>query len=278
MAHCCLSLSVPCAMAHCTCSRTAQRSTWRLRGRWRPLRQRTTARMGAPAAVPTLQQPPDLGEALRPRPPPLPTTPEQKLANLFRTTDGQPVRTITHQKNIGSDGSKHKARALLLDPLALGGSTPAEGVDTTLMKLVFGLSFLAWSEYGLRQMLDRRWCDAYAAAARHIAAVASSGREPHDGGPCRVCVLGLGGCIPALVAAQSGCSVLWVERIARFEEVARALVARNHLEAHVRTVRVKGWAEAVDTHVHSGSAPARRFDAVITDEVSEDLLGEIRSR
>lgn len=58
------------------------------------------------------------------------------------------MRTITHQKNIGNDGSKHKARALLLDPLALGGSTPAEGVDTTLMKLVFGLSFLAWSEYG----------------------------------------------------------------------------------------------------------------------------------
>lgn len=128
-------------------------------------------------------------------------------------------------------------------------------------------------------MLDRRWCDAYAAAARHIAAVASSDREPHVGGPCRVCVLGLGGCIPALVAAQSGCRVLWVEPIARFEEVARALVARNHLEAHVRTVRVKGWAEAIDTHVHySGSAPARRFDAVITDEVSEDLFAEMRSR
>ena len=125
MAQCCRSLSTD-------------------RGRWRPLGQRT----GAPASAPTLQQPPDLGEALRPRPPPLPTTPEQKLSNLFSTTDGQPMRTITHQKNIGNDGSKHKARALLLDPLALGGSTPAEGVDTTLMKLVFGLSFLAWSEYG----------------------------------------------------------------------------------------------------------------------------------
>ena len=235
-------------------SAAADRSAWRLRHRWTPAR---------PGCRLLLRPPPDLGAAAQPPRPPPPTTPEQKLANLFGNDadKAKPERTIAHQKNVGNVGSVLKTRATLLEPLALGGSTPAEGLDETLMKFVYGLSFMAWNEFGLRQLIDRRWCDAYADAARHLAT-----RQPPSGQQCHVCVFGLGACIAALAAARAGCSVFWVERIARFAEVARSLVTRNGLDGHVRVARVKRWAETV----HNGpTAEAPRFDAIVTDEVRE---------
>ena len=233
------------------------RTSWRARKRLQPL-----------------TQPPDLGSAAisqhRPRPE---TTPEQKLNNLFgggNTKGG--LGTVEHQKNVGNEGSKTKSRQHLIDTLARGGSTPREGLDGRLLRLVYGLSFMVWNEYWQRQLLDVRWCEAFATAAA-VAVRAAGHGAPTEGAPM-ICVLGVGSCVAALSAARAGAAVLWLDRVARFVEVAEQVTQRNgyamsagtstSTAGAVRVGRIKEWA---------GFNGGGNFDAVVTEEIEDDLLG-----
>ena len=100
--------------------------------------------------------------------------------------DAKPERTVSHQKNVGEQGSVSKTRAQLIDPMALGGSTPGEGLDGKLLKMVFGLSFLLWNEHGHRMMMDRAWCEAFAEAGRRTLAAAVGFA------PARTCIIEIG--------------------------------------------------------------------------------------
>ena len=165
---------------------------------------------------------------------------------------------VGHQKDVGIRGSQSRSRASTIEALALGGSTLTDKVDPKLMPLVYGLCFLNWNEYLHRMLLDRRWCDAFCRAAAATAA-----------GGARVCVLGLGTCVAALQAARSGASVVvWVERVSRFREVAERTAARNGVSAVVTTARAARWSEL------ALPAGAPRFDVVITEELSDDLLAD----
>ena len=131
---------------------------------------------------------------------------------------------------------------------------------------------------GCRLLLDRRWRDAFDELGVRV----SSGRgrryvgsrdmslqdafDTFDQRPQCVCVLGLGSAVPALRAAASGAHVMWVERVAALAECAQQLVRRNGLEARCRVVHVGAWEK-----VPAGDA---RFDAVITEEIGDDLLGD----
>jgi hypothetical protein len=169
--------------------------------------------------------------------------------------------------------------------LVHGGSSPSDGVDPTLMRIVFGLSFLLWEEFGARQLADERWCESFAAAAVHCtrtaAATAPSPRSP------RVCVLGLGSCVAALAAGRAGASVLWVERVTRFAEVAERVVARNGLARAVAVRRLIEWSDLrprQSTHHDPSTADPGwssddpigelGFDAVVTEEIGDGLLGD----
>ena len=226
-----------------TTGRARARSSWRC-----------SSSAGDYEIVLALTVPPDL-DGTRPVVVKPETSPEQKMANLF----GSNGCAVKNQKEVGIRGSQHRTRASNIEALALGGSTPADGVDPKLMRLVFGLCFLTWNETLHRMVLDRRWCDAFCRAG--AAAAAGGGR---------VCVLGLGSAVAALEAARRGASlVLWAERVTRFKEVADALVARNGASRVVRTGRVRQWAELREPGGAAGS-----FDAVITEEIDDDLLGD----
>ena len=139
-----------CSSMHCSCASSSTRSNWRRR------------LVSAP-----LSPPPDLFEyaSSQEHAAPPATSDKEKLDNLFgkNKKDGT-VGTVKHQKSVGNVGSKTRDRAHLYHTLAVGGSTPQENLDATLMRLVYGLCFLLWSEYGERVVCDSRWCGAFAAA------------------------------------------------------------------------------------------------------------------
>ena len=234
---------------HCSCASSSTRSNWRRR------------LVSAP-----LSPPPDLFEyaSSQEHAAPPATSDKEKLDNLFgkNKKDGT-VGTVKHQKSVGNVGSKTRDRAHLYHTLAVGGSTPQENLDATLMRLVYGLCFLLWSEYGERVVCDSRWCGAFAAAAKHVArTTALPNRKP------AVCVMGLGSGVLPLTAAKSGCDVMWIERVARFVEVANSLAKRNGVE-RIRVMRAKQW-----TDFAPAADSSFRFDAVMTEEVSDDLFGD----
>ena len=156
------------------------------------------------------------------------------MHNLFgkKTEKADPV---AHQKNVGVEGSKRRARIDDVRALALGGSTVGEGLAERLMPLVYGLSFNLMDHHTSRMMRDDKWTAAFEAVARRAARRLPSGNTP------RVCVLGLGSCVPALVAGSAGAAVLWVERVERFAECARQLVGRNGLAGRVQVHRAQEW-------------------------------------
>ena len=197
------------------------------------------------------------------------TTDEQKLDNLFRTSGGTSeqtdsgVSTVEYTKSAGSEGSKLKPRSQLLHALVHGGSSSQEGIDGRFLQIAYGLSWVVWNEYQQRQFLDTRWCDAFAAAA------ARQVRGMKGPSHVRVCVQGLGSCVAALSAASEGADVAWLVRVARYAEIARRIVERarprltrggGSIEVH----RVKEW----------GDFHGTGFDVVVTEEVSDDLLGD----
>ena len=241
------------------------------------------------------------------------TSSDEKFNVLFGKGGGTGQDTQQHTKNVGLEGSKTRDRAQLIDTLALGGSTSAEIKEPRLMKMVYGLCFLLWNEYGERQSADPRWCDAFAEAAARVGRRGFSGGVTGGGGtggdsaltllggglgvggagdgpPQRVCVLGLGSGGTALAAARAGATVLWLERIARFAELAEKLVERNGRAlqpsgGQVVVRRVKQYSDAkmppapaplAPPHPPSQQSPSptARFDAVVTEEASDNLLGD----
>jgi hypothetical protein len=153
----------------------------------------------------------------------------------------------------------------MVDALTNGGSSAAEGVDAQHMRIVHAMSHMLMDEYTDRLLGDTRWCDAYAAAAVAVARASRAGRC------ARIMVFGLGSMVPALAAARAGAKVTVLERVLRFADCAAALAARNGLSDSVRVVRCKNWSELGGVELSKSKGG---FDAVITEEVADDLLGD----
>jgi len=205
-----------------------------------------------------LIQPPVLPEP--PSPAANATCDSEKLASFQTSRDA-----VSVQKEWGIQGSRAQSREALHETLTLAGSTRAEGVAPSLMPIVFGLCHKLMSDHTSRLLADPRWCDAFAAAAEAVVAeVTVKHLKDHP----RICVLGLGSAVPALAAARAGAEVVWVERVERFAQCAERLAARNGLEARVRVARCRQW-----RHFQPAS-PAQRFDALITEEISDNVLGD----
>ena len=126
--------------------------------------------------------------------------------------------------------------------------------------------------------------------------------EASESRPQRVCVLGTGsGAVPAIAAAQAGGTVVWAERIERFAELNRKLCERNGVGARVRVLSgaqsfealpwdtvpksltpdaapaVRGLSSRLGLDLSDGVAggpDGDKFDAVITEDFSEDLLSD----
>ena len=190
------------------------------------------------------------------RSPPRSLPPEEKLRNLFGSGAKDPVG---HQQHVGEQGSKRHSRISNVHALARGGSSVGEGLTEQLMPLVYGLCFHIFSGHTLRLMHDERWGSAF-----HAAALRAAQRQTASLRAARICVLGIGSCVPALAAAKAGAQVLWVERVERFAECARSLARRNAVP--VQVVRRAEWTKLT---LGAGQQP---FDTVITEEVGDDLL------
>ena len=239
---------------HSQSSLSVVHCTWRLKGkRWQSNNDNTSVvadlMLVAPPALPIPAR-----AQLRE------TTPEEKMRNLGITGSGSERKDpVGHQKNVGEAGSKRKSRASNLQALALGGSSVSEGLTEQLMPLVYGLCFHAVSDHTMRMISDERWCAAFRTSAIRASRQLSLGRA-------RVCVLGMGCCVPAMAAAQAGAQVLWVERVERFAECARRLAKRNAVQLQV--VRRKQW------ELFTLDRGQQLFDVVITEEIGDDLLEE----
>ena len=123
----------------------------------------------------------------------------------------------------------------------------------------------------------------------------------------RVCVLGLGSAVPALVAAKAGATVVWAEQIERLANIAEKLASRNGLAKKVHVLRGEtfesmdwehadqpgaektGTSETVSAALRAAGIQASgetfdpsaapvagdyKFDSVITEEHSDDLLSD----
>ena len=116
-----------------------------------------------------------------------------------------------------------------------------------------------------------------------------------EGRDQRVCVLGLGSGVPALAAAKAGATVVWAERVAKLGETCEQLCERNGVSRRVQVLRgdVPEWEDlgwgSVSSADGGGASerglsgdpagrlplrPADRFDSVITEELSDDLLSD----
>ena len=155
--------------------------------------------------------------------------------------------------------------------------------------------------FGSRLLMDRRWRDAVVAAAT----AAGAPRAPTLGGyggrlggaaslsldtmlstrekvRQRVAVLGFGSTLPALAAAKAGAEVVWGVRHDRLAEIAAAVVRRNGLARRVKVLFARrfeemGWEGATALDAESklgGGGRSGRFDAVLTEEFSDDLLAD----
>lgn len=189
------------------------------------------------------------------------TPPELPAVDLPELTDAGGPETFdplkrTHE--IGTRGSSRQVgRAELLDGLI---QQERFGDPMRDFQLICTACSMFWREHMRRLVSDTRWTSAYARAA---ARVGGSGK--------RVCVLGIGSTVAALAAARAGASVLWVERVQRFASVMQACASRNGLAARVNVTVVGGWHELAT--LAKQPQHARKFDAVITEEVGDELLG-----
>ncbi len=116
-------------------------------------------------------------------------------------------------------------------------------------------SHLTFTSFAWRLLADRRWCDAFAAAAARY------------GAGQRVLVLGLGSGVPALAAAQAGAEVTWATRALKQAELATRLAAANGVGARVRAARAAEWALL-------GDAGLPKVDVVVIEEIPDDLLSD----
>eukprot|EP00966_Prymnesium_polylepis_P217666 5037732-Prymnesium_polylepis.1 len=104
----------------------------------------------------------------------------------------------------------------LVESLATNGSTLAEGVEESQMRSVYCDCYKLYVFHTARLLADDRWCQTWARAG-----------EDTGGAGRRVCVLGLGSCLPALAAAKAGADVVWVDRVARHVQCMSRVAERN---------------------------------------------------
>ena len=183
---------------------------------------------------------------------------------------------LSHQQRLGIEATsdadpQQNTRQPVIDNLCQFGSTPEDGVTTSRrMVEVWELCNRLHMRYESRMLADAAWCGTIAKAA--AAAAASS---PATDPPPRIIVLGLGSGVPALSAGRAGAEVLWVIRVARYAEVARALVARNRLQARVRVITCSRWVDLPPRlpPMPSGGL-AREAHACLTEEIGDDPLSE----
>ena len=84
-------------------------------------------------------------------------------------------------------------------------------------------------------------------------------------------VLGLHGGVAALAAARRGAKVVWVERVRRFADVARNLVARNGLDASIDVVTAANGAPYAALALKSKRG-AKGFDVVCTERFEHQKI------
>ena len=116
---------------------------------------------------------------------------------------------------------------------------------------------------------------AFARAAASASGAAARILRPPRTRP-RVIVLGLGS-HRALTAARSGVEVVWYVRVARYAEVAAALLTCNRLDAtRVKIVVCKrSWEDAPSQLPPTPSGElAREAEAVLTEEIGDDPLAD----
>ena len=171
-----------------------------------------------------------------------------------------------HMQMVGIAGSSRPSKAPLLEALATNGSTLGEGVEASQMPLVFVDCHKLYVFHTSRLLADDRWCEAWAQAGK-----AQGSGKAQGGGQRRICVLGLGSCMPALAAARAGANVVWVDRVARHVDCMSRIAKRNELRLHVEHSRE--WEVG---GMQGADAFGRRdgFDAVLTEEVDDGLLGD----
>ena len=240
--------------------------------------------------VETLTLPPDL--------PPLPADESLDRVLPQRRAAANPGTAL--MQAVGVVGSHRPPKTPMVDELAREGSTSEEGLHPSKHSHVLDLCHRTMVFHTSRLLADSQWGESYARVAEAICARARAGG---DSSPPRVCVIGLGSGVPALAAARAGAEVVWVERVARFVDVARRLARTNGLADRVTVVRVTEWGDLSEMvnarqdgaggggggggwRATGGNAPPpprtgsdyvlRRhsFDAVLTEEVDDSLLAE----
>lgn len=165
---------------------------------------------------------------------------------------------LKYQQDIGVRGPKQLSRQAVIEQLALGGSTAAEGVRQEDQVLVNTALCQLFSDHTRRLLADTAWCRAFAEAVSEPTA-----QPQPPAGKRRILVLGLGTGIPALAAARSGCEVVWAERVGRFAELCDALARANGMSASIRICRVQQYADLARLVKADGG---RRFDLVVTED------------
>lgn len=223
---------------HVCCRRRAQREPWRAHaGRAILAAQRADRREHARL---------ELVE-----PPLLPQDVPVQLSKPVQAEEWDPLKR-THE--IGTRGATKLSRAQILH-----GMIEAErGQDHVLLLTLTNLFF---REHMLRLLADERWCGAYAKAA---ASLSAPGRI--------VCVIGIGSTIPALTAARSGASVLWIERVDRLAMAMQMVIARNGMSKLIRVARTGSWADLPNLISQLGYVG--RLDAVLTEELGDEVVGD----
>ena len=173
----------------------------------------------------------------------------------------------SHMQRLGIVGSSRPPRPPLVSDIATGEPLEHE-VESARQARVFSGCHKLMVFHTSRLLSDARWCDAWEASATHVAT---------GGGRRRVCVLGLGSAVPALAAARAGADVVWIERVKRFAECAERLVRANGLSERVAVLACDDWSRAPPLAMRalpSTAAAGCLFDAVLTEEVDDGLLGE----
>lgn len=175
-------------------------------------------------------EPQDLEMALI-SPPALPPLSEALVA---------PKDAVDGARVAGINGSRRMIRAKLVEALLGMATNFDEGcTEKHALQQVLDLTSALHLGCASPKAMDARWREGFAQAARE----AGSSVQPtslastlyqsslainldsmldclDEPRKARVCVLGLGTCIPALLAARAGADVVWVERIGRLADLA----------------------------------------------------------
>ena len=208
------------------------------------------------------------------------------------TAASEPLDAVDGARTAGINGSRRVPRRVLVrELLSLPGSRAEEeasaggakpGTSQHALQRIIDLTSNLHLSCAGPKLLDRRWRDGMHEAARRAGARRKPGplgEKVHShlsldslldtlsARSAKVCVVGLGSGVPAIAAGKAGAEVLWLERVGRLAGTARRLVEENGLEGRVTVRLVEDWEEAK-------GAEASSFDACLTEEISDDLVGD----